>query len=113
MPFVGLLLVAPLVVGCGDDPLGPLKGECGGRIGLDGVVYRPHNELNEAAPRGKRLGSGDVVDCDGSRVDTVEVFAVKGVDSSLAIKVPNGEWRAVYVAEGVPVSSWPDVLKTR
>ena len=79
---------------------------------LGGVVYRPHNELNVAAPRGVRLGRGDVLDCDGSSVATVEVFAVDGMNSAMAIKVV-GEWRGVHVDEGAPKSSWPDVLKAR
>jgi hypothetical protein len=108
--FVALLLFAPLIVGCAGDSLRSSDVDCGGRIGWEGVVYRPHNELNQAAPRGERLGSGDVLDCDGSKVATVDVFAVDGVDLTLAIKV-RGEWRGVYVAEGAPKSSWPDVLK--
>ena len=111
--LAALLLVVPLLAGCDDDSLGQTNdGDCAGRIGWDGVVYRPHSELNQAAPRGPRLGSGEVLDCDGSSVESVEVFAIAGVESSLAIKVV-GEWRGVYVAEDGPKSSWPRVLKTR
>ncbi|HWM02921.1 MAG TPA: hypothetical protein VNP92_11375 [Actinophytocola sp.] len=54
-------------------------------------------------PRGN--GSGDKM-ADGSKVESVEVFAVDGVDSSLAMNV-FGEWRAIHVAETSPKSSWP------
>jgi len=107
--FVGLLLVTPLIAGCADAPAGS-EGDCNARIGWDGVVYRQHNELTPEAPRGERLGSGDVLDCDGSSVATVQVFAVDGVDSSVAITT-TGEWPGVYVAEGASKSSWPDALK--
>ena len=100
---VALLLVAPLLVGCMDGPAGN-EGDCNARVGWDGVVYRPHNELNQAAPSGEKLGSGDVLDCDESSVATVEVFTVDGVDVDLAIRVGNKAWRGVYVAEGVPQS---------
>ena len=106
-----LLLLAPLIVACAGDG-GGTEGDCNGRIGWSGAVYRPHNELNQAAPRGEMLGSGNVLDCDGSRLGTVvNVFAVDGVDTSVAIKVAESEWRGVYVAEGTPKSSWPDVLR--
>jgi hypothetical protein len=106
-----LLLLASLVVACAGDGDGT-EGDCNGRIGWDGTVYRPHDELNQVAPRGEMLGSGDVLDCDGSRLGTaVNVFAVDGVDSSVAITVAGSEWQGVYVAEGTPKSSWPDVLR--
>ena len=113
MRVAALLLAVPLIVGCADDPedtRGPNDGHCNARIGWDGVTYRLHNQVNQAAPRGLRLGMGEVLDCDGSSVATVEVFAVEGVDSPLAIKVI-GEWRAVYVAEGVSRASWPVPLR--
>lgn len=112
--FAALLLAVPLIVGCADGPedtRGPNDGDCNARIGWDGAVYRSHNQLNQAAPRGARLGMGDVLDCYGTSVATVEVFAVDGVDSALAIKVI-GEWRAVYVAEGTSKASWPEPLRT-
>lgn len=56
---------------------------------------KPHNGLNQAAPRGERLGSGDVLDCDESSVATVEVFALDGVDSALATRTATGEWQGV------------------
>lgn len=107
--FRGLLLIVPLVAGCADGQRAD-EGDCTARIGWEGVVYRSHSELDPAAPRGERLGSGDVLDCDGSSVATVRLFGVDGVDSSLAIRT-TGEWPGVYAAEGTPRSSWPDVLE--
>lgn len=107
----GLILVTPLVTGCNDSPSGS-EGDCNARIGWAGAIYRGHNELDPEAPRGERLGSADVLDCDESSVATVQVFAVRGVDSSLAV-IAAGDWAGVYVAEGAPPSSWPDVLKGR
>jgi hypothetical protein len=106
-----LLLVAPLIVGCTEDPASN-DGDCNARISWDGIVYEPHSELRPVGQREQRLGSGDVLDCDGSSVGTVEVFAVDRVDSTLAISV-TGEWRGTYVNEDAPKSSWPPVLKIR
>jgi hypothetical protein len=44
-------------------------------------------------------------------VDEVTVFSVKGVASSIAIMVGQGEWQGIYVAEDVPRSDWPRVLR--
>lgn len=108
---MALLVVAPLFVGCADDLAGS-EGDCNARIEWDGVVYRPHNALNQAAPRGERLGSGEVLDCDRSGVATVVVFAVEGVDAAVAIRIGDKLWRGVYVAEKLPRSSWPQVLES-
>ena len=113
-PLALVVLVLPLIAGC-NGAAGTGEG-CNARIGYDDVVYRPHNALNQAAPRGEPLGSGDVLDCDRDKnpnLGTVKVFAIKGVDPSVAVRTGNGEWRGVYVAEGTPQSSWPSVLKAR
>jgi hypothetical protein len=77
-------------------------------------IYRPHNGLNQATPRGRELGAGDVVDCgegaSAPKVDEVTVFSVKGVASSIAVMAEQGEWQGIYVAEDVPRSDWPGVL---
>lgn len=110
--IVRLLLIAPLTAACAADP-DQLEGECNARIGWEGVVYTPHNMLNDAAPTGERLGRGNALYCDGSTViTTVEVFAIDGVDPSVAIAAKN-EWRSVYVAEGTPRSSWPEAIAPR
>ena len=112
---LALVIVAPLIVGCASDPA-RTEGGCNARVAWDKVVFRPHNELNQAAPRGEPLGTGDVLDCDGKfnpSLGTVKVFAIDGVDPSLAIRTGNDEWQGVYVAEGVPQSSWPPVLRVR
>ena len=90
------------------------EGDCAGSIRFQGHHYRGHNALNQQAPRGRLLGVGDVVGCGwrtASPVDQVKVYAVSGVDTSIAVMTPDAEWRAVYVAGGVRQSSWPQVLK--
>jgi hypothetical protein len=110
--LVALLLFAPVIAGCAGEGSnsgpGSHDGDCNARIEWDGTVYRQHNAVDQRAPRGEQLGSGDVLDCDAI-VAAVEVYAVDGVDPTLAIKVI-GEWRGVYVAEDARRSSWPDVL---
>lgn len=106
----GLLLVMSPTSACSDVPSGT-EGDCSAKIGWGGEVYRSHNELNPDAPRGEPLGTGDVLDCEGASIDTVEVFAVDGADSALAI-IATGDWPGVYVLEGAPTSSWPEALKT-
>ena len=69
--------------------------------------------LNQQAPRGRLLGVGDVVGCGwrtASPVDRVKVYAVSGVDTSVAVMTPDSDWRAVYIAQGLDQSSWPSVL---
>lgn len=111
MYVAGLLLAVSPITACADAPPGT-EGDCSAKIGWNDDVYRSHNELNPDAPRGKRLGEGDVLDCDEQSVDTVEVFAVEGVDPSIAI-ITAGDWPGIYVVEGTPNSSWPDVLRAR
>jgi hypothetical protein len=41
----------------------------------------------------------------------VKVYAVHDVDTSIAVMTLDADWHAVYVAEGTPQSSWPQVLK--
>ena len=86
-------------------------GDCHGRVGYADAVYAPHNEAHDGAPVGRALGTADVLDCDREPAEAVEVHAVRGVDPALAVVVRRGEWRGVYVAEGVGPSSWPPVLR--
>ena len=70
--------------------------------------------LTQKAPRGRLLGVGEVVGCGwrtASPVDRVKVYAVSGVDTSIAVMTPDVDWRGVYVAGGVKPSAWPPVLK--
>ena len=118
----GLLLVLSLA-GCTGPTSQPLprptaapseQGDCNGSIRFRGHNYRGHNLLNQQAPRGTLLGVGDVVGCGwrtASPVDRVKVYAVSGVDPSLAVKILGVDWQAVYVARGVGQSAWPQVLK--
>lgn len=87
-------------------------GDCNGSIRFDGVVYVVDTRLNQAAPEGRTLGPGAVVDCDHRTVvDKVVVSAVKGADSGLAIRVGHGAWHGVYVAENLRRDEWPKVLR--
>ena len=79
-----------------------------------GVVYRSSNAVTEEAPLLHAVGSGDIVDCDGTTVvDTVRVRPVAGVDVGIAIATTDADWRAIYVNEDLASdpSSWPDVLR--
>lgn len=109
-----VVLAIPMAVGCDSVPRGT-EGDCHARIVYDDVTYRPHGASNQAA-RGDLLGTGGVLDCEGDTVPeygTVKVFAIKGVDSSVAVKAGTGSLRGVYVAEGTPRSAWPSFLTGR
>ncbi len=110
-----LVLTVALAGGCADtgDAQGS-EGGCNGRIRYQGVVYRPHNAVNQSAPPGKALGDADVIGCGGisaEAVDTVNLYAVKDVDPGVAVTTDDAEWGAVYVAEAVPQKSWPSQLR--
>ena len=114
--FTVIVLAAlPLLSACGTDASGT-DADCIARIRYEGVIYRPHDELNQAAPQGGELGKGDVVDCgeadSAPKVDEVTVFSVKGVAPSIALKVEQGSWRGIYVAEDVLRSAWPPILRS-
>jgi Family of unknown function (DUF6281) len=110
-----MLVAAMALLNACDTAPSALDGDCSARIRYQGVIYRPHNALNQAAPRGSELGTGDVVDCgegaSAPKVDEVTVFSVKGVASSIAVMAKQGEWQGIYVAEDVPRSDWPGVLR--
>jgi hypothetical protein len=105
------LLPVGLLGGCNSDGLGA-GGDCSIRIGFQGTVYRSHNELNQAAPAGRPLGNGDLLDCDGGTIGHERVLAVKGVDPKVAVVV-KARGHGIYVAEGVPRSAWPAPLRRR
>ena len=102
---VALLCATGVISACS-----PGEGDCNARIGFDGNVYRPHNALNQEAAPGESLGNGDVLDCDGSTVGHAKVFAVRGVDATMAVLVKE-QGGGIYVAEGVPRSAWPAPLR--
>jgi hypothetical protein len=104
-----LLLTAGLLAGCAPADQGA-SGDCSTRIGFQRIVYRSHNALNQAAPPGRSLGNGDLLDCDGHTVGHQRVFAVKGVDPAIAVLV-KAEGHGIYVAEGVSRSTWPAPLR--
>jgi hypothetical protein len=107
-----IAVVAALLLGltgCGD--LNTDDSDCNGSILFEDVVYVVDNRLDQSAAQDGTIGPGAVVDCDKRTVvDEVVVSRVKGVESRIAIRVVKGDWRGVYVAEGVPRSSWPEVL---
>jgi hypothetical protein len=104
----------PLLGACASGVSGS-DGGCNARVRFEGVTYRPHNALNQTAPRGVELGAGGVVGCgDGAsapKVDEVTVYAVRDVPASIAVKTRGRQWEGVYVAEGVPRSEWPRALR--
>ncbi len=109
-------MISLLLAGCynlGAEP--GSDGDCVARIRYEGVLYRPHNELQPDLTRGRLLGTGDIVGCGGisaEAVDEVKVYAVKGVDPAVAVLTTAGEWGpGAYVAEGLPRRSWPPNLE--
>lgn len=109
---VALLLSVPLLGGCSS----PLEGDCNLRLALDGVVYRPHSELRQDAPRGRLVGRAEQRDCDGSALPgapTQRVWSVEGVDPAVAISTGPARRPAVYVPEGSTPEDWPEVLRRR
>lgn len=113
--MVAALVAAPMLGACNGDA-SDTRGDCNARIRYQGVLYRTHNALNQAAPSGNSLGEGEVVDCGdvdtAPKVAKVMVSSVKGVNTSVAVVVGQGHWHGIYVAEDVPRSEWPGVLST-
>jgi hypothetical protein len=108
-------LAVPALASCGtgsENPTAANSGDCNGSIRFHGVVYVVDTRVNQAAPMGKTMGRGAVVDCNHRTVvDRVVVSALKGVDSHVAIRVGQGDWHGVYVAENVGREEWPTVLR--
>ena len=111
--LVGALSLAVLS-GCGGESPPGIGGECSGSIRFHGALYVGDSRLNQdLARRGRDLGTGEVVDCDfRTIVDHAVVAAVKGVDSSVAIRV-RGPWYGLYVAKDLPRAQWPPILRRR
>ncbi len=60
-------LVVPALASCGtesENPTAATTGDCNGSIRFQGVVYVVDTRLNQAAPMGRTIGPGAVVDCD-------------------------------------------------
>jgi hypothetical protein len=113
LTWVVLLLSLQFVIGCSANPQQANEGDCSARIRYDGTIYWSPNLLNQAAPIGKLVGNGDIIGCGGisaTAVATVKVHAVEGVDPGIAVMTDDADWHGVYVAEGVPRSSWPSPL---
>jgi hypothetical protein len=103
-----------LLAACGTGSAPTLEGECTGSIRFQGVVYVPNTAVNQAAPPGRTLGPGAVVDCDKRTVvDRVTVSAVRGAESRLAIRIVRSRWHGVYVADDVSRVEWPTVVRQR
>jgi hypothetical protein len=102
--------------GCGDGngslPTSASSGDCAANIRFHGVVYLANTRVDQAAPKGRSIGPGAVLDCDHRTVVArVVVSTVKGVDSHLAISVRSG-YRGVYVAEDLPRGQWPAIVRS-
>jgi hypothetical protein len=110
-----VFLAVPALASCGtgsEEPTAANSGDCNGSIRFHGVVYVVDMRLNQAAPLGRTMGPGSVVDCEHHTVvDRVVVSAVKGADSHLAIRVRRGTWHGIYVAENLSRTQWPAVLQ--
>lgn len=104
----------PLLGACASGVSGN-DGDCNARIRYEGVIYQPHNALNETAPLAAELGAGDVIGCgkgvSAPKVDEVTVYAVKNVPYPIAVMTRGGDWEGIYVAEAVSRSDWPRVLR--
>jgi hypothetical protein len=108
---VAVTLVLGVLAAC-SGPQGLNDGDCTGSIRFHGVVYVANTGVNQAAPQGRTLGPGAVVDCDKRTVvDQVVVSAVTGADSRLANRVGLSEWHGVYVADDLPHAQWPAVVR--
>jgi hypothetical protein len=106
------LLIAGCGGGSGSQPTDAKSGDCNGSIRFHGIVYEFDARLNQAARPGRTIGPGAVVDCDHHTVvDRVVVSAVKAADTHVAVRVGQGAWHGIYVAENVPREEWPPVLR--
>ena len=103
-----------LVSACGEQqPTTANRGDCGPSIRFHGVVYINNTAVNQAAPKGRTIGRGTVLDCDlTTAVDTVVVSRVKGADRHQTISV-RGRWHGVYVAKDLPHAGWPAVVRAK
>ena len=115
MAPLALALIIP--TGCSEND--SEGGDCSGRIRYDGALYRFSNAADNSLPLGKKLGTGEIVDCgglnDAPAVKEVDVFSVKGVDPKVAILTDDAEWGdATYIEEGLAdmgPSAWPSPLQ--
>jgi hypothetical protein len=113
--FVSALSIC-LLTACGvhaeNLPTSANSGDCVASIRFLGVVYVANMHVDQAAPKGRAIGPGAVMDCDHRRVvDRVLVSTVKGADSRQAIGV-RGRWSGVYVAGDLPRTQWPSVVRS-
>jgi hypothetical protein len=110
-----VFLAVPLLASCGTSSANPTaanSGDCNASIRFHGVVYVVDTRLNQAAPMGRTVGPGAVVDCDHQTVvGRVVVCAVKGADSRPTIRVRQGTWHGIYVAENLSRAQWPTVVR--
>lgn len=101
-----------LLPACG--PAGPdsgVSGDCTAKLAFEGTIYTFRHEAATSPPTAGDLdGRADVLDCDGTAVDTAVPVRIDGVPVEIAVAVVE-EWPGVYVAEGSDATSWPDVLR--
>jgi hypothetical protein len=112
--------------GCAADgeaqrqPVRATDADCTVRVRFDGVIYQWGNRLDPKEPRGRTVGHGALIDCLGKRIGggvasryQVRVVAVRGAAATIAIVIPTGQAQGMYVAEELPRSEWPSVIRRR
>lgn len=104
------LALAFFATGCSEKSY-PATDGCNVRVELEGAIYRPHNELNPAAPVGKKLAQANLLACDGMVINQAQAFRVKGVDPRTALIVKDERAAGVYVAEALEPQDWPEALR--
>ncbi len=101
-----------LIVGCGGPAAN--EGDCVIKIRYEGVLYRPHSDMNQSAPVGDALGVAEAVGCgdveSARKPDEVGVSSIEGIGPEIAIAVVRGLYSGRYVAVDLPMSDWPTVL---
>jgi hypothetical protein len=108
---------AGALFGCGvhpgSVPTSATRGDCTASIRFHDVVYIANMHVDQEAPKGRTIGPGAVVDCDHRTVvDRVFVYAVTGADNRQAIGV-RGRWHGIYVAEHLPQTRWPSIIRRK
>lgn len=101
-----------LLSACGSgQPTSVAGDDCTAKLEFRGTVYTFRQEAATSPPTAGNIdGQADVLDCDGTAVDTAVPVRIEGVPAEVAVAVVK-EWPGVYVAEGSDAKSWPDALK--
>lgn len=110
-----LLLPAMMLVAasCGSTSTGN-EGDCSGFVKFDETIYRLHNLTVAHVSKATLAGDGEVLGCDKEAIDTVDVYRINGVDTRIAIAVPDSPTSKkylVWVTDGSKPSQWPDRIR--